>query len=85
MAPTMQSMLMFVTSANFRTVPARYLPTTTNELLAYLADLVAVLERYAVTLLPPHDGTRSIESRTGRAGWLVRPSLASCHMSTQWT
>jgi len=29
---------------------------STNELLAYLADLVEELERYAVTLLPPDDG-----------------------------
>ena len=35
-ATTMLSMLMPVTSANFRTVPARYPPTTTNKLLANL-------------------------------------------------
>lgn len=29
---------------------------STNELLAYLADLVEELERYAVTLLPPDEG-----------------------------
>jgi hypothetical protein len=38
---------------------------STDGLLAYLADLVEELERYAVTLLPPNDGD---EIALGRAG-----------------
>ena len=36
---------------------------STNDLLAYLADLVEELERYAVTLLPPDDGDQIILGR----------------------